>query len=65
MSERENLTKVKINKLREKYFNFANLTIPEFLDHIEVDINDVSTMLYACAKAVESKLGVKPKKKKN
>ena len=27
-------------------------------------MNDVSTMLYACVKTVESKLGVKPKKKK-
>ena len=27
-------------------------------------MNDVSTMLYACAKTVESKLGVKPKKKR-
>ena len=30
MNERENLTKAKINKLREKYLNFANLTIQEF-----------------------------------
>ena len=28
-------------------------------------MNDVKTMLYGCAKAVESKLGVKPKKQKN
>ena len=28
-------------------------------------MNDINTMLYACAKAVESKLGVKPKKKRN
>ena len=27
-------------------------------------MNDINTMLYACAKAVESKLGVKPKKKR-
>ena len=27
-------------------------------------MNDVNTMLYACAKTVESKLGVKPKKKR-
>ena len=27
-------------------------------------MNDVNTMLYACAKTVESKLGGKPKKKK-
>ena len=49
MSERENLTKVKINKSQEKYLNFANLTIQEFCDDIELDMNDVNTMLYACA----------------
>ena len=27
-------------------------------------MNDVNTMLYACAKTVESKFGVKPKKKR-
>ena len=64
MSERENLTKVKINKSQEKYLNFANLAIQEFCNDIELDINDVNTMLYACAKAVKSKLGVKPKKKR-
>ena len=38
--------------------------IQEFCDDIELDMNDVNTMLYACAKTVESKLGVKPKKKR-
>ena len=28
-------------------------------------MNDVNAILYACAKTVESKLGVKPKKKRN
>ena len=66
MSERENLTKVKMNKSQEKYLNFANLAIQDFSDDIdELDVNDVNTMLYACAKAVESKLEVKPKKKRN
>ena len=64
MSERENLAKVKVKKSREKYLNFANLAIQEFCDDIELDMNDVNTMLYACAKTVESKLGVKPKKKR-
>ena len=64
MSERENLTKVKVKKSQEKYLNFANLAIQEFCDDIELDMNDVNTMLYACAKTVESKLGVKPKKKR-
>ena len=27
-------------------------------------MNDVNTMLYACARTVESKIGVKPKKKR-
>ena len=31
MSECENLTKVKIDKPQEKYLNFANLAIQEFL----------------------------------
>ena len=63
MSERENLTKVK--KSQEKYLNFADLAVQKFCDDIKLDMNDVKTMLYACAKTVESKLGVKPKKKKN
>ena len=62
MSERENLTKVKVKKSQEKYLNFENLAIQEFCDDIEIDKNDVNTMLYACAKTVESKLRVKPKK---
>ena len=41
-----------------------NLAIQEFCDNIELDMNDVNTMLYACAKISESKLGVKPKKEK-
>ena len=64
MSERENLTKVKVKQSQETYLNFANLAIQEFCDDIELDMNDVNTMLNACAKAVESKLGVKPEKKK-
>ena len=54
MSERENLTKVKVKKSQEKYLNFANLAIQEFCDDIELDMNDVNRMLYA--KTVESKL---------
>ena len=64
MSEHENLTKVKVKKLQEKQVNFANLAIQEFCDDIELDMNDVNTMLYACAKTVESNLEVKPKKEK-
>ena len=56
MSERENLTKVKIKKSQERYLNFANLAIQEFRDDIERDMNDVNTMLYACAKTVEIQL---------
>ena len=64
MSERENLTNVKVKRSQEKCLNFANLAIQEFCDDIELEINDVNTILYACAKTVESKLGVKPKMKK-
>ena len=64
MSERENITTVKVKKSREKYLNFKNLAIQKFCDDIELDMNDVNTMLYACAKTVESKLGVKPKNKR-
>ena len=63
MSERENLTKVKVKKSQEKYLNFANVAIQGFFDDIELDMNDVNTMLYACTKTAESELGVKPKKK--
>ena len=64
MSEGENLTKEKLRNSQKKYLNFANLPIQEFCDDIELDMNDANTMLYACAKTVESKLGVKPKKKR-
>ena len=64
MSERENLTNVKVKKSHEKHLNFANLAIQNFCDAIELDMNNVNTLLYACAKTVESKLGVKLKKKR-
>ena len=38
--------------------------IQEFCDDIELDMSDVNTMWYACAKTVESNLAVKPKKEK-
>ena len=59
----ENLTKVKVKNPQEIYLNFANLAIQKFCDDNELDMNDVNTMLYACAKRVESKLGFKLKKK--
>ena len=62
MSECENLTKVK-TKSQEKYLNFENLAIQEFCADIELDMNDLNTMFYICAKTVESSLGVKLKKK--
>ena len=64
MSEHENLTNVKVKKSHEKHLNFANLAIQNFCDDIELDMNNVNTLLYACAKTVESKLGVKLKKKR-
>ena len=62
MSERENVTKVKVKKSQEKYLNFSSLAIREFCDDIELDMNDVNTILHACAKTVEYKIGVEPKK---
>ena len=64
MSEHENLTNVKVKNSHEKHLNFANLAIQNFCDDIELDMNNVNTLLYACAKTVESKLGVKLKKKR-
>ena len=34
MSEREKLTKVKIEKSQEKYINFANVAVQEFCDDL-------------------------------
>ena len=65
MSERQKLTKVKIKKSQEKHLNFENLAIQEFCDDIELDMNYVNRMLYDCVKIIQSKLGVKPTKKKN
>ena len=45
MNERENLTKVKVQKSQEKYLNFANLAFQEFCDDIELDMNDVNRMM--------------------
>ena len=45
MNERENLTKVKVQKSQEKYLNFANLAFREFCDDIELDMNDVNRMM--------------------
>ena len=56
MSMSENLIKVKIKKSEEKYLNFANAAIQEFYDDIELDMNDLNTILHACAKTIESKL---------
>ena len=64
MSEPESLTKVKVKKSQEKYINFANSAIQKFCDDIELDINNVNTMLCASAETVESKFEVKPKKKR-
>ena len=52
MGQHENLTKVKVKISQEKCLSFANLAIQAFCDDIELDMNDVNTMLYACAKTV-------------
>ena len=64
MSQRENLTKVKIKKSQETCFKFENLAIQELCDDIELNMNNVNIMLHACAKIIEFKSGVKPKKKR-
>ena len=65
MSERENLTKVKIKKSQEKYLNIANLAIQEFCDDTELDMNDVSTVLYAVQKQLNLNLELKRKRTEN
>ena len=52
MGQHENLTKVKVKISQEKCLSFANLAIQAFCDDIELDMNDINTMLYACAKTV-------------
>ena len=65
MSERENLAKVKIKKSQEKYLNIANLAIQEFCDDTELDMNDVSTVLYAVQKQLNLNLELKQKRTEN
>ena len=65
MSERENLTKVKINKSQEKYLNFANLAIQEFCDDIELDMNDVNTMFMLVQKQLNLNLELNRIRKEN
>ena len=48
MSEPKNLTKVKEKKSQEKYLKFANLAIQELCDDIELNMNDINAVLYAC-----------------
>ena len=64
ISERGTLANVKEKRSQERYLNFTNLAIQEFCGGINLEINNVNTMLYACTKTVESKLGVKPKNKR-
>ena len=52
MSEPKNLTKVKEKKSQEKYLKFANLAIQELCDDIELNMNDINAVLYACWKIV-------------
>ena len=50
-------------KSEDKYSNFANLAIQKFCDDMELNMNDVNTMM-CLWKTIESKLGIKPKKKR-
>ena len=51
---------------QEKYLNFTNLAVQEFCEDIELDINDVNTMLYASVqKQVNLNLELNRKRKEN
>ena len=51
---------------QEKYLNFTNLAVQEFCEDIELDINDVNTMLYASLqKQLNLNLELNRKRKEN
>ena len=54
ISERESLTKVKVKKSHEEYLNFANLSIQEFCDDMELDM----MMLMQCCMLVQKQLNL-------
>ena len=64
-----------MKKSQEKYLNFSNSAIQEFYDDIELDMNDVNTMFYTCAKQLKKKKklvislqagkGIRRKKRRN
>ena len=54
MSERENVTKIKIKKLQEKYLNLANLAIQEFYDAID----SIRMMLIQCYMLVQKQFNL-------
>ena len=57
---------MKIKKSQEKYLNFTNLAVQEFCEDIELDINDVNTMLYASVqKQLNLNLELNRKRKEN
>ena len=57
---------MKIKKSQEKYLNFTNLAVQEFCEDIELDINDVNTMLYASLqKQLNLNLELNRKRKEN
>ena len=64
MKERVDLTKIKVKRTQQKYISFANQVIEEISSSSEMSINEINTVLYSCAKTVETNIGVKPKQKR-
>ena len=64
IEDRESLVKVSIRKRNEKGLQMANYIIAEVCNEVELDLTDLNTILYATAKTIERKLGIKQKKKR-
>ena len=64
MQERENLNKVIFRKKDLQLLTMSNTIISEICKEVDLDLTDLNTVLYATAKTLETRLGIKPKKKK-
>ena len=62
--ERENLVKVCIKKSNEKIIKMANYVIEEICSGVDLDLTDLNIIIYATAKTIEARLGIRPKKKR-
>jgi len=56
--------KVNFGKKNEKVLKMANAIIAELCNEIELDLTDLNTVLHANATTLETRLGIKTKKKK-